>query len=180
MSATKVAPPRCFATLNMTRFHVSLRASGASVAIYHVALPTRLIAARLKPLAMTIGSLTMIPISRHCERKRSNQRFEATHGRLPRIRTNARNDARGRFLRGAILATFVCPILQHQYPIYMQDFVWQSKHQNLFFVHSKESLKNEILHVLNTTNSNIPDCHPPCKHTPIAALPQNISPIRLI
>ena len=26
--------------------------------------------------------------------KRSNQRFEATHGRLPRIRTNARNDDR--------------------------------------------------------------------------------------
>ncbi|MDE7255905.1 MAG: hypothetical protein K2N54_06995 [Helicobacter sp.] len=55
MSATKVAPPKNIQ--NHKRFHVSLRASGASVAINEQRIPkripTRLIATRLTPLAMT-------------------------------------------------------------------------------------------------------------------------------
>ena len=57
---------RCFASLNMTRFHVSLRASttcerGNQQAENpnQVRIPTRLIATRLTPLAMTIETSDM-------------------------------------------------------------------------------------------------------------------------
>ncbi|MDE7255475.1 MAG: hypothetical protein K2N54_04780 [Helicobacter sp.] len=83
-SATKVAPPNKILR-NRKRFQLSLRASGASVAINGHRIPTmrgkqtRLIAARLKPLAMTIGTLEGRFQPHKISESRANQNMTTLH-----------------------------------------------------------------------------------------------------